>query len=143
MANAKFDTAAIENERKALQLLAEEVQKTQDADARDALIDAIQKSADKLKTMCEELQAQADKVVVPQIDNLDVNAIVEVVLTAEQRSRVFEAHGVDVPSIRIPDATGVLTKNMSHIEPDYIEECAMKQAKAFKEMCEEIEKAAE
>lgn len=143
MADAKFDTTAIENERKALQLLAEEVQKTQDADARDALIDAIQKSADKLKTMCEELQGQADKVVVPQIDNLDVNAVVEVVLTPEQRSRVFEAHGVDVPSIRIPDATGVLTKNMLHIEPDYIEECAMKQAKAFKEMCEEIEKAAE
>ena len=96
MAETKFDTTAIENERKALQLLAEEVQKTDDADARDALIDAIQKSADKLKS-----------------------------------------------SVRIPDATGVLTKNMAHIEPDYIEECAMKQAKAFKEMCEEIEKAAE
>ena len=143
MAETKFDTTAIENERKALQLLAEEVQKTDDADARDALIDAIQKSADKLKSMCEALQAEADKVVVPKIDNLDVNAVVEVVLTPEQRSRVLKAFGVDVPSVRIPDATGVLTKNMADIEPDYIEECAMKQAKAFKEMCEEIEKAAE
>ena len=138
MAETKFDTTAIENERKALQLLAEEVQKTDDADARDALIDAIQKSADKLKSMCEALQAEADKVVVPKIDT-----VVEVVLTPEQRSRVLKAFGVDVPSVRIPDATGVLTKNMEHIEPDYIEECAMKQAKAFKEMCEEIEKAAE
>ena len=93
--------------------------------------------------MCEALQAEADKVVVPKIDNLDVDAVVEVVLTPEQRSRVLKAFGVDVPSVRIPDATGVLTKNMAHIEPDYIEECAMKQAKAFKEMCEEIEKAAE
>ena len=143
MAETKFDTTAIENERKALQLLAEEVQKTDDADARDALIDAIQKSADKLKSMCEALQAEADKVVVPKIDNLDVDAVVEVVLTPEQRSRVLKAFGVDVPSVRIPDATGVLTKNMAHIGPDYIEECAMKQAKAFKEMCEEIEKAAE
>ena len=143
MAETKFDTTAIENERKALQLLAEEVQKTDDADARDALIDAIQKSADKLKSMCEALQAEADKVVVPKIDNLDVDAVVEVVLTPEQRSRVLKAFGVDVPSVRIPDATGVLTKNMAHIEPDYIEECAMKQAKAFKEMCEEIENAAE
>ena len=143
MAETKFDTTAIENERKALQLLAEEVQKTDDADARDALIDAIQKSADKLKSMCEALQAEADKVVVPKIDNLDVDAVVEVVLTPEQRSRVLKAFGVDVPSVRIPDATGVLTKNKAHIEPDYIDECAMKQAKAFKEMCEEIEKAAE
>ena len=122
MAETKFDTTAIENERKALQLLAEEVQKTDDADARDALIDAIQKSADKLKSMCEALQAEADKVVVPKIDNLDVDAVVEVVLTPEQRSRVLKAFGVDVPSVRIPDATGVLTKNMAHIEPDYIEE---------------------
>lgn len=143
MGNPAFDTAAIENERKALELLTAEIQKTQDADARDALLDAIRKSADKIAAMCAELQERADKIAAPKIDTLDVNAVVEVVLTPDQRERVLKAFGVDVPSVRIPDANGVLTRNMAHITPDYIEECAMKQAKAFCDMCNGIDAANE
>lgn len=143
MSEIKFDTLAIDNERKALLVLTEEVQKTQDEDARDALIDAIKQSAKRLEAMCAEIQHEAEQITVPKIDHLDIHAVVEVVLTPPQRARVLEAYGVDVPSVRIPDSTGVLTQNMAHIAPDYIEECAMKQAKAFKEMCEDLEKAAE
>ena len=107
----KFDTTDIENEQKALQLLANEVQNTKDDDTRDMLIAEIQKSAQKLQEMCQELQARADQFKPPQTD-VNIDAVVEVVLTPEQRRRVLEATGIDVPSVRIPDPNATLTKNM-------------------------------
>ena len=139
----KFDLTAIQNEQKAIMLLTEEVQKTSDAEERDALVAAIRKSAEKIQAMSAEMQARADAVTVPKVENFDIKAVVEVVLTPDQRKRVLEAYGVDVPSVRFPDSTGTLTRNMKNIEPDYIEECAMKQAKAFKDMVAEAEAAAE
>lgn len=128
------DLSAIENERKALEVLSKEVQKTSTPQERDALMAEIGRTAARLQGMCEKLQQEADKVVVPKVENLQVDAVVEVILTPAQRQRVLEKTGVDVPSVRIPDSTGALTKNMRHIEPDYIEACAMKQAEAFNRM---------
>ena len=142
MSEHKPDLKDIENEQKAIQLLAQEVQKANDADERDAMIEEIKRMADRLQKMCEAMKDEADKVVVPKLDNLDIEAVVEVILTPDQRRHVMDEYGVDVPSIRIPDPTGVLTKNMHNITPSYIEECAMKQAKAFKKMVAEAERLA-
>ena len=139
----KFDTTAIENEKKALQLLADEVQKTEDADQREMLMAEIQKSAAKLQALCEGMQAEADKIKPPQNDKINIDAVVEVVLTKEQRQRVLEQTGIDVPSVRISDPTGDLTKNMPIIEPEFIEQCAITQANAFKDLMADAEEAVE
>ena len=107
------------------------------------MIDEIKKMAVALEAKCMALQEEAQKVVTPKLDALDIHAVVEVVLTPEQRQRVLEKTGVDVPSVRIPDATGALTRNMKHIEPEFIESCAERQAQVFKDMVAEAEAAAE
>ena len=134
---------SIENDRRAMQLLAEEIQKAPDEASRNAMIDEIKKMAAALEAKCMALQEEAQKVVTPKLDALDIHAVVEVVLTPEQRQRVLEKTGVDVPSVRIPDATGALTRNMKHIEPEFIESCAERQAQVFKDIVAEAEAAAE
>ena len=134
----KFDTTDIENEQKALQLLANEVQNTKDDETRDMLIAEIQKSAQKLQDMCQELQARADQFKPPQND-VNMDAVVEVVLTPDQRKRVLDATGIDVPSVRIPDPNATLTKNMGTMKPEFIEKCAMSQAEAFKRLVADAE----
>ena len=141
--NPKLDTTAIENEKKALKLLTDEVQKAKDEDQRNMLMEEIHKSAQKLQTMCEELQAEADKMRPPLEERISVAAVVEVVLTKEQRQRVLEKTGVDVPSVRIPDPTGQLTKNMPRMDPALIEESAISQANAFKELVADAEESFE
>lgn len=141
--NPKFDTTAIENEKKALELLASEVQKAKDDDQRNMLMAEIQKSAQKLETMCAEMQAEADKIRGANKVQSHVDAVVEVMLTREQRQRVLEQTGVDVPSVRIPDPTGDLTKSMPTMEPGFIEESAISQANAFKELVADAEESFE
>lgn len=139
---ANLDTTAIENEKKALQLLADEIQKAPDDDTREMLAAEIQKTAEKLEKLCAELQAEADKLAPPDEDDL-TNAVVEVILTKEQRQRVLEKTGIDVPSVRIPDPTADLTKNMSIMKPEFVEECAITQAENFKRLVADAEEAAE
>lgn len=139
---ANLDTTAIENEKKALQLLADEIQKAPDDDTREMLAAEIQKTAEKLEKLCAELQTEADKLAPPDEDDL-TNAVVEVILTKEQRQRVLEKTGIDVPSVRIPDPTADLTKNMSIMKPEFVEECAITQAENFKRLVADAEEAAE
>ena len=139
---ANLDTTAIENEKKALQLLADEIQKAPDDDTREALAAEIQKTAEKLEKLCAELQAEADKLAPPNEEDL-TNVVVEVILTKEQRQRVLEKTGIDVPSVRIPDPTADLTKNMSIMQPEFVEECAITQAENFKRLVADAEEAAE
>lgn len=137
MAKEKISLSDIDNERKAMLVLAQELQSTTDDETRDALMAEIKRCAEKIQSMAETLTQDVKGEAPQKIEQVD--AVVEVVLTKEQRKKVFDAYGVEVPSIRIPDAAGVLTKNMNHISPDYIESCAMNQAKAFKEMVAEAE----
>lgn len=138
-----LDTTAVENEKKALQLLMDEYQKA-DGNDKELLMDAIQKQAAKLDAVCQELQDKADAIN-PNVESDDpaLKAVVEVVLTPEQRARVKEATGIDVPTVRIPDPTSNLTKNMAAVKPEYIEERAILQAKLFKKMVAEAEDIAE
>lgn len=133
-----LDTKAIDDEKKALQVLAEQVQQCKDDDERNLLIAEIQKTAAKLQELCDNLQAEADKIMenAPKT-NVDFTAVVEVVLTPEQRKRVLERTGIDVPSVKIPDPTGKLTENMQHVEPSFVEQCAIDQAKQFKALVED------
>lgn len=139
----KLDKDAIDNERAALLLLIDEIQKTTDDDEREALAEAIQAQANKLQSMCDELQTQADEIMNAQEKDPNLNVVVEVVLTPEQRARVLEKTGVDVPSVKIPDPTAELTKNMAFIKPDYIEQRAMLQAENFKRLLEDMDAEAE
>lgn len=141
MAPKILDTTAIDTEKKALELLANEIQNCKDDDERDMLMAEIQKSAKKLQELCDDLQKQADDIKQPEDDKKVVDAVVEVVLTKEQRQRVLAATGIDVPSVRISDPTADLTRNMQHIEPEFIEECAMKQAELFKQLVADAEDA--
>jgi len=133
-----LDTTKIDDERKALQILAEAAQNCKDDDERDMLMQEIHKSAEKLQALCDELQAEADKIAEnAAVAKVDFEAVVEVVLTPAQRQRVLEKTGIEVPSVRIPDPDGTLTHNMQHIEPDFIEQAAIKQAEAFKSMVDD------
>ena len=138
-----LDTSAIENEQKALQLLANEIQNAPDEETRNALILAIQESAAKLQKLCDELQAEEDALEQKlEVEENTVTPVVEVVLTREQYDQVLAQTGVAVPSVRIPDPIGTLTKNMAFVEPDFVLSCALDQARAFKEMMEAAEEAA-
>lgn len=131
-----LDASKVENERKALMVLAEAVQNCSDEE-RPLLMEEIQKTAAKLQQLCDELQAEADKITAALPQDEEIQAVVEVVLTPDQRRRVLEATGIDVPSVKIPDPNALLTKNMQHIEPEFIELSAMEQAKRFKAMVED------
>src|SRR5205823_14173582 len=56
------------------------------------------------------------------------NAVVEVMLTDEQRTRVRAKTGIDLASVLIPDETGTVTSNMRHADPARIEWLATKEA---------------
>lgn len=134
-----LDMTAVENERKALEVLANEVQHAKDDDERDALVAEIQKTAAKLENLCKDLQAEADGMKPETERDSKLDAVVEVVLTKEQRKRVLDATGIDVPSVRIPDPTAELTKNMNSMEPEFVEKCAMSQAEIFKQLVADAE----
>ncbi len=131
-----LDASKIENERKALMVLAEAVQNCSDEE-RPMLMEEIKKTAEKLQSLCDELQAEADQMAAALPQDEELNVVVEIVLTPDQRKRVLEATGVDVPSVKIPDPDALLTKNMQHVEPEFIEMSAMEQAKRFKSMVED------
>lgn len=131
-----LDASKVENERKALMVLAEAVQNCSDEE-RPFLMEEIKKTAEKLQALCDELQAEADKIAETLPKDEEINAVVEVVLTPDQRKRVLDETGVDVPSVKIPDPDALLTKNMQHIEPEFIELSAIEQAKRFKSMVED------
>ncbi|MCL2325951.1 MAG: hypothetical protein FWC40_05575 [Proteobacteria bacterium] len=138
-----LDTKPIETERKALQVLCEAMQEAGE-DERELLMAEIEKSAAKLEMLCAELQAEADATK-PAVDlpEVHLDAVVEVVLTPDQRRRVLEKTGIDVPSVRIQDPTADLTKFMPQISLDFIEKCAIEQAEAFKAMVADAEAGAE
>ena len=136
-----LDTSAIENEQKALQLVCDEMQQAKDDETRDALAEQIKILAENLEKMCADLQAEADKLTPPDNEDINMKAVVEVVLTPEQRKRVLETTGIDVPSVRISDPNATLTRNMKFIQPDFIEECAIEQAEHFKRMVADYEDA--
>ena len=138
-----LDTTAVENEKKALQLLVDEYQKADDND-KELLRDAIQAQAEKLDAVCKDLQAKADAIKPPDApEDPAKKAVVEVVLTPEQRARVKEKTGIDVPSVRISDPTSNLTKNMPAMKPEFIEERAIHQANVFKKLVAEAEETAD
>ena len=138
-----LDTTAVENEKKALQLLMDEYQKA-DQNDKELLMDAIQKQTEKLDAACKELQDKADAMNPDsEEDDPASHAVVEVVLTPEQRKRVKDITGIDVPSVRIPDPTSNLTRNMASVEPEIIEERAIHQAKIFKKLVAEAEDSAD
>ena len=136
-----LDMSAVQNEQKALLLLADEIQKCDDDDTRELLAAEIQKSAEKLQALCNELQAEADSMA-QDAPKPNTDAVVEVVLTKDQRALVLEKTGLDVPSIRIPDPNADLTRNMKDIDPDFILDCALKQADKFKRFVAESEEEA-
>ena len=127
---------AIENERAALMVLMDEMSRVKDDDEREELGDAIKAQAEKLQKMCEDLQAQADALAQEKPKDNLTDAVVEVVLTPEQRARVLEKTGIDVPSVKIPDPTSELTNNMAFVKPEFIEQRAIMQAENFKRLIE-------
>lgn len=141
MDDKRLDTTDIDNERKALLLLAEEVQKTTDDDTRNALIAEIQKTAAHLQELCDALQAKANELVPPTPSEDVAVPVVEIVLTRDQHDIVMRETGVDVPSVRIPDPNGNITKNMAFIEPHFVLECALTQATMFKQLVADAEQS--
>ena len=137
----KLGTTAIDNEKAALLLLINEMQNASNDEERDNLKEALETQAAKLQSLCDELQAKADDIIKDNPKNESMDAVVEVVLTPEQRSRVLAKTGVDVPSIKIPDPSSELTKNMQYVQPDFIELRAIIQAENFKQLMEDMEQA--
>ena len=129
---------AIENERAALMVLMDEMSRVKDDDEREALADAIKGQAEKLQKMCEDLQAQADALAQEKPEDNLKDAVVEVVLTPEQRARVLEKTGIDVPSVKIPDPTSELTQHMAFVKPEFIEQRAILQAENFKRIVDSM-----
>lgn len=132
-----LDTKAIEDERKALEILVESIEGASEDDMK-VLLKEIEKTAQKIEEMCEALQAKADAIPRPESE-MTPEAFVEIVLTPEQRARVLEKTGIDVPSLRLEDPTSELTRNMIHVEPDYIEARAIEQAEMFISLTSDME----
>lgn len=134
-----LDTKAIEDERKALEVLIESMEGASEDEVK-LLVKEIEKTAQKIEKLCEALQSKADSIPKPELEATQ-DAFVEIVLTPEQRARVLEKTGIDVPSLRLEDPTSELTQNMPHVEPDYIEKRAIEQAEIFISLSSDLEES--
>ena len=126
----------INNEREALVLLIAELGKAEDQEELNQLLAMIQAQAASLETMAtaygEEVEATYDTEASQAFEASQPK--VEVVLTPEQRQRVFQAHGVDFPSVIISDPIGLKTLEMPETAQIPIEAEAMKSAEEFNRM---------
>ena len=95
----------VNNEREALVLLIAELPKAEDQEQFDQILELITAQAAVLEATVKECSDQIDKTYnTPESQASEgANPKVEVVLTPEQRQRVFEVHGVDLPSVIISD----------------------------------------
>ncbi len=91
----------------------------------------IQAVAAQLQAMGDQLGAMA-RALEEQHGPPPPRAMVEVVLTPEQRGRVVEKTGVDLASIRIADDGGATSQTMPLMDPRRIEFYALKEAERRK-----------
>ncbi|MFA5625577.1 MAG: hypothetical protein WC966_11070 [Bradymonadales bacterium] len=131
-----LDASKVLEERKAMQVLMDSLEEAQGSD-RDAVVEAIQEQAKRLQAACDELEAEAKAQDVQKPED-EPEIFVEILLTPEQMQRVKTATGVEIPSIKLKDPTGALSKNMQHIEPEFVEEKAMEKAEQFNEMMADL-----
>ncbi|MDX9720760.1 MAG: hypothetical protein RBU37_08425 [Myxococcota bacterium] len=132
MADEKLEQ--ILEEQKALNLLAEELPKTTEPHAIETILAALAEGAQRLEGMAQDY-AQGLEAAYPESNEGPVHRI-EVVLTPEQRQRVFDETGIEMGSVLLDDPTGERGHYMPSTEPQIIEAQAIKQALGFKQMVE-------
>ncbi|OIP36242.1 MAG: hypothetical protein AUK47_15505 [Deltaproteobacteria bacterium CG2_30_63_29] len=131
----------VKEEQKALQLMIEELNKTSDPEQFNQILAMIEAQAAKLKATA----VAAGDAIVASVGGTEGLASpllegprpkVEVLLTPEQRQKVFDETGVNMESVLIKDDTGARTSTMRQTTPPEIEFQAIEQAHEFNRMVE-------
>jgi hypothetical protein len=92
-------------------------------------------NAEKLMAMGRELEKMGDDMRAQTQAHANI-ARVQVVLTPDQRKRVFQKHGIQLETIFLDDGGGVMSKTMPGTRPEYVEALAMKEAERRKNAAE-------
>jgi hypothetical protein len=122
-------------ERDALQLMVDQLEKAEDYEQMEQMLGLIQAQAAQLEGVAAEygadMQAQAAAY---DATGVSVRGKTEVLLTPEQRERVKEQTGVDMPSVILSDPVGAVAISMPETAPAIIEAEAIKVAEEFNRM---------
>jgi flagellar capping protein FliD len=102
--------------------LALEAQSAGSSARMQEIVAQLQALGSELEQLAAQLQAQSTAGTAAR------SGSTEVLLTPEQRSRVREATGIDLESIRIPDPTGISVHSMPLATPAQIEQRALQEA---------------
>ena len=131
----------IENEQKATQILMQQLAQAEDAEERDALLAMVIAQGAKLEETAVAFGEQEEARLTEEYpDALNPNVPrVAVLLTDEQRKRVFEETGIDVHTVYIDDMSGRQMQGMPEAHPDEIEAIAMEKAISVRQQIEAAE----
>src|SRR4051812_26481639 len=82
-------------------------------------------NAEKLQAMGRELEKMGEEMKAQAKARANI-ARVEVVLTPDQRKRIFQKHGIQMETVVIDDNAGAMNRSMPSTRLDQIEALAMK-----------------
>src|SRR5579859_1968013 len=85
--------------------------------------------AEKLMAMGRELERMGEEMKAQHKARNQI-ARVQVVLTPDQRKRIFQKHGIQMETILIDDPAGAMNQGMPSTRPEQIEALAMKEAES-------------
>jgi hypothetical protein len=92
-------------------------------------------NAEKLLAMGRELEKMGDEMRAQAHVRAGI-AHVQVVLTPDQKKRVFQKYGIQMDTLIIDDNAGAMNKSMPSTRPEQIEVLAMKEAERRKHAAE-------
>jgi hypothetical protein len=110
---------------------ANEIKKLMGEAAQETDAEKAKENAERLMAEGRALEKMADKLR-EDVQAARGIATVQVVLTAEQRKRIFQKTGVALETLKIDDEAGAMNLGMPSTQPEYIEALAMKEAERQK-----------
>ncbi len=99
--------------------------------AKEVEPERAKENADKLLAMGRELERMGEEMQAQHKARANI-ARVHVVLTPDQRKRIFEKHGIQMETLAIDDNAGAVNQSMPSMRPQQIEALAMKEAEGRK-----------
>jgi hypothetical protein len=97
--------------------------------------DKAKENAEKLLAMGRELEKMGEEMQAQYKAQAKI-ARITVVLTPDQRKRIFAKHGIQMETVVIDDNAGAMNQSMPSTRPEQIEAIAMKEAEGRKHAAE-------
>ena len=114
--------------RRDLEALVDTARDEADADRLSAIAAAVSGRAAELESLARR-HVEGEQALTPRAGMI---GRIEIVLTPEQRARILERTGVDLPSFIAPDELGVMARTMPRMDPRLVEALATNEAERKK-----------